>query len=188
VPPGLQAVGQRGQHLLSQRSRTTGITGGIALCQVAVALTHVIGRGHTLIGRALYLPGGRAALVRSGDPLAVLAPLDHGLPARLQLPRRRCPPTGPARRQLRLTHRAAAAVKMQAAESVGLAAPRPAFISSAKPPRWNVFRQRSLMWRGMLLRYHSLAVQACTGQATRDGRWGRSLRSMFESPRIPESA
>jgi SRSO17 transposase len=35
--------------------------GGIALCQVAVTLTYATGRGHALIGRALYLPEARAA-------------------------------------------------------------------------------------------------------------------------------
>jgi SRSO17 transposase len=34
----------------------SGTVGGIALCQVAVTLTYATGRGHTLIGRALYLP------------------------------------------------------------------------------------------------------------------------------------
>jgi hypothetical protein len=35
--------------------------GGIALCQVAVTLTLASGRGHALVGRALYLPEGCAA-------------------------------------------------------------------------------------------------------------------------------
>ena len=35
--------------------------GGIALCQVAVTLTFATSRGHTLIGRSLYLPGEYAA-------------------------------------------------------------------------------------------------------------------------------
>jgi len=35
--------------------------GGIALCQVAVTLTYSTGRGHALIGRALYLPERCAA-------------------------------------------------------------------------------------------------------------------------------
>ena len=39
----------------------TGTVGGIALCQVAVILTYATGRGHALIGRALYLPEGCAA-------------------------------------------------------------------------------------------------------------------------------
>jgi SRSO17 transposase len=39
----------------------SGTVGGIALCQVAVTLTYASGRGHTLIGRALYLPEGCAA-------------------------------------------------------------------------------------------------------------------------------
>ena len=39
----------------------SGTVGGIALCQVAVTLTYATGRGHTLIGRALYLPEARAA-------------------------------------------------------------------------------------------------------------------------------
>ena len=36
----------------------SGTVGGIALCQVAVTLTYATGRGHALIGRALYLPEG----------------------------------------------------------------------------------------------------------------------------------
>ena len=39
----------------------SGALGGIALCQVAVTLTYATGRGHALIGRALYLPGACAA-------------------------------------------------------------------------------------------------------------------------------
>ena len=39
----------------------SGTAGGIALCQVAVTLTYASGRGHALIGRALYLPAGCAA-------------------------------------------------------------------------------------------------------------------------------
>ena len=39
----------------------SGTVGGIALCQVAVTLTYATGRGHALIGRALYLPEGCAA-------------------------------------------------------------------------------------------------------------------------------
>src|SRR6266567_2941210 len=38
-----------------------GTLGGVALCQVAVTLTYATGRGHALIGRALYLPEGCAA-------------------------------------------------------------------------------------------------------------------------------
>jgi len=38
----------------------SGTVGGIALCQVAVTLTYATGRGHALIGRALYLPQARA--------------------------------------------------------------------------------------------------------------------------------
>src|SRR3974377_1130059 len=38
-----------------------GTVGGVALCQVAVTLTYATRRGHALIGRALYLPEGRAA-------------------------------------------------------------------------------------------------------------------------------
>jgi SRSO17 transposase len=34
----------------------SGTVGGISLCQVAVTLTYATGRGHALIGRALYLP------------------------------------------------------------------------------------------------------------------------------------
>ena len=39
----------------------SGTAGGIALCQVAVTMTYATGRGHALIGRALYLPEGCAA-------------------------------------------------------------------------------------------------------------------------------
>ena len=39
----------------------SGTVGGIALCQVAVTLTYATGRGHTLTGRALYLPEACAA-------------------------------------------------------------------------------------------------------------------------------
>ena len=39
----------------------SGTVGGIALCQVAVTLTYATGCGHTLIGRALYLPEPCAA-------------------------------------------------------------------------------------------------------------------------------
>ena len=39
----------------------SGTVGGIALCQVAVTLTYATGRGHALIGRALYLPESCAA-------------------------------------------------------------------------------------------------------------------------------
>jgi SRSO17 transposase len=39
----------------------SGTVGGIALCQVAVTFTYATGRGHALIGRALYLPEGCAA-------------------------------------------------------------------------------------------------------------------------------
>src|ERR1700757_3590716 len=35
--------------------------GGVALCQVAVTVTYATSRGHPLIGRALYRPGGCAA-------------------------------------------------------------------------------------------------------------------------------
>jgi hypothetical protein len=39
----------------------SGTVGGVALCQVAVTVTYATGRGHALIGRALYLPEGCAA-------------------------------------------------------------------------------------------------------------------------------
>jgi len=39
----------------------SGTVGGVALCQVAVTVTDASGRGHALIGRALYLPGACAA-------------------------------------------------------------------------------------------------------------------------------
>jgi SRSO17 transposase len=39
----------------------SGTVGGVALCQVVVTLTFATSRGHALIGRALYLPEGRAA-------------------------------------------------------------------------------------------------------------------------------
>jgi SRSO17 transposase len=42
----------------------SGTVGGVALCQVAVTLTYATGRGHALIGRALYLPK-RAPLTRN---------------------------------------------------------------------------------------------------------------------------
>jgi SRSO17 transposase len=38
----------------------SGTIGGIALCQVTVTVTYATGRGHALIGQALYLPGGCA--------------------------------------------------------------------------------------------------------------------------------
>jgi SRSO17 transposase len=39
----------------------SGTVGGVALCQVTVTLTYATGRGHALIGRALYLPEACAA-------------------------------------------------------------------------------------------------------------------------------
>jgi SRSO17 transposase len=42
-------------------SQYSGTVGGVALCQVAVTLTYATSRGHTLIGRALYLPEACAA-------------------------------------------------------------------------------------------------------------------------------
>ena len=39
----------------------SGTVGVVALCQVAVTLTYATGRGHALIGHALYLPEGCAA-------------------------------------------------------------------------------------------------------------------------------
>jgi SRSO17 transposase len=39
----------------------SGTVGGVALCQVAVTVTYATGRGHALIGRALYLPEACAA-------------------------------------------------------------------------------------------------------------------------------
>ena len=48
----------------------SGTVGGIALCQVAVTLTYATGRGHALIGRALYLPEGPAARWRVAQCLA----------------------------------------------------------------------------------------------------------------------
>ena len=39
----------------------SGTLGGIELCQVAVTLTYATGRGHALVGRALYLPQVSAA-------------------------------------------------------------------------------------------------------------------------------
>jgi SRSO17 transposase len=41
--------------------RYSGTVAGIALCQMAVTLTYASGRGHALIGRALYLPEACAA-------------------------------------------------------------------------------------------------------------------------------
>jgi SRSO17 transposase len=47
---------------LTARARQySGTVGGVTLCQVAVTLTYATGRGHALIGRALYLPEGCAA-------------------------------------------------------------------------------------------------------------------------------
>jgi SRSO17 transposase len=51
--PRLDAAGAARQY--------SGTVGGIALCQVAVTLTYATGRGHAMIGRALYLPEGCAA-------------------------------------------------------------------------------------------------------------------------------
>ena len=39
----------------------SGSTGGVALCQVMVTLTYAASRGHTLLGRSLYLPDARAS-------------------------------------------------------------------------------------------------------------------------------
>jgi SRSO17 transposase len=39
----------------------SGSVGGVALCQVMVTLTYATSRGHSLLGRALYLPEARAA-------------------------------------------------------------------------------------------------------------------------------
>ena len=39
----------------------SGSVGGVALCQVMVTLTYTASRGHTLLGRALYLPDSRAS-------------------------------------------------------------------------------------------------------------------------------
>jgi SRSO17 transposase len=39
----------------------SGSLGGVALCQVMVTLAYATSRGHTLLGRALYLPWARAA-------------------------------------------------------------------------------------------------------------------------------
>jgi SRSO17 transposase len=39
----------------------SGSTGGVALCQVMVTLTYATSLGHTLLGRALYLPDARAS-------------------------------------------------------------------------------------------------------------------------------
>ena len=46
---------------LARPASTAARLGGVALCQVAVTLTYATGRGHALIGRALYLPEGCAA-------------------------------------------------------------------------------------------------------------------------------
>jgi SRSO17 transposase len=53
VVPQITAAGAARQY--------SGTVGGIALCQVAVTVTYATGRGHALIGRALYLPEGCAA-------------------------------------------------------------------------------------------------------------------------------
>jgi SRSO17 transposase len=52
-PPPADAVGAVRQY--------SGTVGGIALCQVMVTVTYATGRGHALIGRALYLPEACAA-------------------------------------------------------------------------------------------------------------------------------
>ena len=70
----------------------SGTTGDVALCQVAVTLTYATGRGHALIGRALYLPG-RVLLITSsaaragrwsggGAAVYVVLPIRGGLAGR----------------------------------------------------------------------------------------------------------
>jgi SRSO17 transposase len=51
----------------------SGTMGGVALCQVAVTLTDATGRGHALIGRALYLPEACAADEEHREPADVPA-------------------------------------------------------------------------------------------------------------------
>ncbi len=70
----------------------SGTAGGVALCQVAVTLTFASGRGHALIGRALYLPEGCAADEEHRElagipeevPFATKPQLAGDLPARAQ--------------------------------------------------------------------------------------------------------
>ena len=45
----------------------SGTVGGIALCQMAVTLTYATGRGHALIGRALYLPKGAPPMTNTAS-------------------------------------------------------------------------------------------------------------------------
>ena len=49
----------------------SGTVGGVALCQVAVTLTYATGRGHALIGRALYLPDACAADEEHREPAGI---------------------------------------------------------------------------------------------------------------------
>jgi SRSO17 transposase len=49
------------QPIAGAARQYSGTAGGVALCQVAVTLTFAAGRGHALIGRALYLPESCAA-------------------------------------------------------------------------------------------------------------------------------
>jgi SRSO17 transposase len=53
VKSGTDCVGAARQYC--------GVTGSVALCQVAVTLTYAVPAGHALIGRALYLPADWAA-------------------------------------------------------------------------------------------------------------------------------
>ena len=62
------------------------------------------GDGHSVLRRSSACEAEHRPGRRTGHPLQVLALLDHDLPARLHLPRRR--PATPARRQLRPGRRA----------------------------------------------------------------------------------
>jgi SRSO17 transposase len=55
------ADGKSSADAVGAARQYSGTIGGVALCQVAVTLTYATGRGHALIGRALYLPEGCAA-------------------------------------------------------------------------------------------------------------------------------
>ena len=61
MPVGVLVGGIVAAHAAGAARQYSGTVGGIALCQVAVTLTYATRRGHTLIGRALYLPEACAA-------------------------------------------------------------------------------------------------------------------------------
>jgi len=57
----LPAAGKSSAVAARAARQYSGTAGGVALCQVVVTLTYATGRGHALIGRALYLPEACAA-------------------------------------------------------------------------------------------------------------------------------